>query len=80
MLTTTSPKPGQQQVERTVEERIIGRTGRRLRWLQVENVGPCVVVRAVSPTYYVKQLALQAVLDIRVEAPDLAVEFDIDVR
>jgi hypothetical protein len=80
MLTTAMPNPTRNDLERTVEDRITQRIGRRLRWLRVVKAGPHILVLAVSPSYYVKQLLMQTVLEMRNEEPDLAIEFDIDVR
>jgi hypothetical protein len=62
-----------------IERQIMGRTWGRIRDLAVRITPERVVVHGHASTYYVKQLAIQAVLDV-VEANQSApVDFDIDV-
>ena len=61
---------------RALERHIVRRTWRRIRRLQVERAGGRVVVRGCTASYYLKQLALQAVLEVARSTP---VELDIQV-
>jgi hypothetical protein len=65
------PEPGE-----AVERQIRNRTWGRIRRLHVEWKGNRVVVQGSAPTYYVKQLALQAVRELDREVP---VDLDIEV-
>jgi hypothetical protein len=63
-------------VEQAFRSRIIQLTWGRLRQLHVEVDSWRVIVRGISPTYYLKQLALSAVQQV---LPATAVELDIQV-
>jgi len=47
-----------------LESRVQARTGRRVRDLAVEIMAERVVLRGLTATYYVKQLAQQEVRDV----------------
>jgi hypothetical protein len=51
-------------LEQAIKDRIVTRTGRRMQALTVERTNRQLVVRGTAPCYYVKQLALQGVLDV----------------
>ncbi len=48
-------------VELLLEERILGRTGRRVRELRIELGEECIQLHGRTETYHVKQLALSAI-------------------
>jgi hypothetical protein len=48
------------ELEQTVERRIIERTNGRIRQLHVRRWGGRLIVRGRAPSYYTKQLAIQA--------------------
>ena len=51
-------------MQQTITRRIRQRTNGRIQLLDVEVKGDTVIVRGRSPSYYIKQLALQGVLDV----------------
>jgi hypothetical protein len=51
-------------MQQTITRRITQRTSGRVQLLEVEVKGDTVIVRGRSPSYYIKQLALQGVLDV----------------
>ena len=63
-------------VIQAVEHRILQRTGRRVHQLHVELVEGRIVVSAWTPSWYMKQLTLQAVQEVVGSA---AVELRIQV-
>jgi len=71
---------GGAELGQEVERHISRRTAGRVRQLQVDVRDDCVAVRGVTDTYYVKQLAIQAVCEAF--GPDglPPVEIDIEVR
>ncbi len=60
-----------------LENHVISRTGRRIRDFGIELTPESVVLRGMTTTYYVKQLAQHSVLEI---LPDVELENDIVVR
>jgi len=66
-------------LERVLERQIEQRTGRRLRRLRVDVTHERVVVHGFTLSYYVKQLALQAVLESLRAVKGPPVELDIEV-
>jgi hypothetical protein len=48
-------------VETLLEEKILGRTGRRVRDLRIEFDNECITLHGRTETYHVKQLALSAI-------------------
>ena len=66
----------QSEIERRIERQIVQRTLGRVHGLRVEVDGGCVAVYGCTPSYHVKQLALQAVLDSMQGA---CVELDVQV-
>jgi hypothetical protein len=69
----------QQALERAIERQIMQRTWGRIRALQVMVSNNLVVVRGRAPSYYVEQLALQAVLDLVESADAMRIELNIQV-
>jgi hypothetical protein len=51
-------------LEQAIKDRIVNRTGGRMRALAIELTDRALIVRGTAPCYYVKQLALQGVLDV----------------
>lgn len=47
-----------------VEERVVARTGRRVRNLCVEVTGSSITLRGLTDSYHVKQLAQHGVWDL----------------
>lgn len=80
MLVETMLEVDPNAVEVHLERRIDQQTARRVRWLYVARSGEEVVVRGVAPSYYVKQLALQAIQDLCAVRKELTVRDDIEVR
>lgn len=74
---TTSRK--NEELERSIERQIVQRTWSRIHRLQVELVDGRIVVHGCTSSYYVKQLALQGVLDVLGSADSVCVDLDIEV-
>jgi hypothetical protein len=64
------------QLQQDLERQISLRTGRRVRELAVELAPNCVVLRGLTNTYHVKQLAQHGVRDL---LPDVQLENGIVV-
>ena len=79
MASASETRSQSAQLERRITSRIIQRTGRAVRALEVEVVGGRVVVRGSTTRYYRKQLALQAVLEAIGQADTAGVECEIEV-
>jgi len=60
----------------TIERHIARRTWGRLRQLAIEVSGDRVTVRGCAPSYYVKQLAIQACLEV---ADTARPRLDVDI-
>ena len=56
--------PKSQPRIKALEQAIVGRTGGRIRALAIQLTEGALFVRGTAPCYYVKQLALQGVLDV----------------
>jgi hypothetical protein len=63
----------------TVEREIVQRTWGRIHQLQVEVSGDRLHVHGYTPSYYVKQLAIQAVLEKQESFGSPPVDVDIQV-
>ena len=57
-------QPRSKALEQVIKDRIVNRTGGRIRVLAIELSNRELFVRGNAPCYYVKQLALQGVLDV----------------
>jgi hypothetical protein len=66
-------------LERVLEHRIAQRTWGRIRQLRVEMTSSRVTVHGFTPLYYIKQLALQVVLDTLGAGDSRTVEIDIQL-
>ena len=79
MRTESTPRRKNEELERSIERQIVQRTWSRIHRLQVETVDGRIVVHGCTSSYYVKQLALQGVLDVLGSADSAAVDLDIEV-
>jgi hypothetical protein len=66
-------------LERAIKQRIVQRTGGKVRLLQVEVSANRIVVGGCAPSYHVRQLALQGVLDVRGTSPELRIDLNVAV-
>src|SRR5262249_48301712 len=66
-------------MQQTITRRIRQQTNGRIQLLEVEVQGGTVIVRGRSPSYYIKQLALQGVLDVLAADGRMRVEHNIEV-
>jgi hypothetical protein len=71
--------PRSKALEQAINDRIVSRTGRRIQALEIERTDQEVVIRGRAPCYYVKQLALQGVLDVLHSDQETKVGFDFQV-
>ena len=69
----------EQALERAIERQIRQRTWGRLQWLEVRVCHDLVIVRGLAPSYYVKQLALQGVLDLVEPSGAMRIRLNIQV-
>jgi hypothetical protein len=53
-----------EQIQQELEQRVLARTGRRVRDLAIELSPERIVLRGHAATYYVKQLAQHGVRDV----------------
>jgi hypothetical protein len=67
-----------EQMAESLRSRIVERTGGRVRDVRVECVGGQFVVRGRSPSYFLKQLALEATRDL-LDAGQISLSLDIQV-
>jgi hypothetical protein len=63
MLTEERTDSRDAELEGTIERRIAERTWGRVHWLRVAVSGGRAVVSGYAPSYYIKQLAIQAALE-----------------
>jgi hypothetical protein len=68
-----------QALVQAIRRQIVNRTGGRIQSLKVELMGAEVVIRGIAPCYYVKQLALQGILDVLGSAQEIEVELNLQV-
>jgi hypothetical protein len=68
-----------EELERSIERQIMQRTWSRIHDLRVEVVDGRIVVHGYTSSYYVKQLALEGVLDVLGSAASVRVDLDIEV-
>jgi osmotically-inducible protein OsmY len=79
MSTEQAGRPRSAELEQAIKNRIVQRTGWRIQTLEVEVSDSCVVIRGCAPSYYLKQLALQGVLEVIGTAGATRIELDIQV-
>jgi hypothetical protein len=72
-------QPWSKALEQAVKHRILDRTGGRIRALAIELTDRELVVRGTAPCYYVKQLALQGVLEVLQSDQETKVRFNFQV-
>jgi hypothetical protein len=72
------PRPSA-ELELAIKHEIGQRTGGRIHALEVEVIDDRVVVRGCAANYYLKQLAIQAVLDVLGSAGAPRIELNIQV-
>jgi hypothetical protein len=66
-------------LERAIERQVMQRTWGRIQALEVKVSHNLVIVRGRAPSYYVEQLALQAVLDVIESGGAIRIELNIQV-
>jgi hypothetical protein len=59
------------QIQHELEQRVLARTGRRVRDLAIELSPERIILRGHAATYYVKQLAQHGIRDV---LPDVCLE------
>jgi hypothetical protein len=62
----------------TLERRIRERTWGRIRDLHVERIDAQVFIRGGVPTYYLKQLVLEAAREVLGRASPLRIDIEVD--
>ena len=72
-------RPGRHELSQTIEQQVSRRTWGRVHRLAVEVDGDRVLVRGWTPSYYVKQLAIQGALEVLsgADAPRLQVDIAV---
>ncbi|HLN32986.1 MAG TPA: hypothetical protein VK395_34975 [Gemmataceae bacterium] len=68
-----------QETAWTVEQRILRSTRGRIHQLTVEAAADHLTVRAYAPSYFVKQLVIQAVMDALGQPGSVPVDLDVRV-
>jgi hypothetical protein len=68
-----------ESLAQAVKDRIVNRTGGRLQALAIEITGRKLILRGSAPCYYVKQLALQELLDALSPGPRTTIEYSFQV-
>jgi hypothetical protein len=71
--------PNSSKLKQEIRDRIAQVTGGRIHELEVELIDDRVVIRGYTASYYLKQLALQGVLDVVGGAGAINLEFNIRV-
>jgi hypothetical protein len=79
MPTAREGGPPPAEREKTIKNLIVQRTGGRIQKLEAEVIGNRVVIRGCAPSYYLKQLAIQGVLDSLGSASETRIELNIEV-
>jgi hypothetical protein len=74
-----SPSETSPDLPRTLEQQIEKRTWGRVRQLRVESDRNRIIVRGSTPSYYVKQLVVQAILESLAGEAGVPVSLDIKV-
>ena len=67
------------QLNETIKHKIMRRTGGRIRTLEVESIDDSVVIRGIVPCYYLKQLVLDAALELIGSAGATRIELNVQV-
>jgi hypothetical protein len=67
------------ELAQAIERHIVERTWGRVRRLGIDVQDDRVYVHGNTPSYYVKQLAIQAVRDVLGEDEPIAIRVDIEV-
>jgi hypothetical protein len=78
MLTTDTRLPVRVDLQ-NIRCQIYQRTGSRLRDLRVENCGNRLRIAGSAPSYYIKQLALAAILEVLGSVDPAEVDLAIDI-
>ena len=79
VLPPAEDEPPSAELRQAIKQRIAERTGGRIQMLEVEVLGNRVVVRGCAANYYIKQLALQEILDVMLAAGAPRIELDVQV-
>jgi hypothetical protein len=79
MLAETSPELERMELEGIIERQIAQRTWGRVRQLRVDVTPDRIVVHGYTSSYYVKQMALEGVLDVLRSGNAMPVELDVEV-
>jgi hypothetical protein len=66
-------------LEQAITERIVQRTGQRIKSLRVEVNQDRVIIQGRAATYFLKQLALQGVFDVLGPRCPTRVQLDVQV-
>jgi hypothetical protein len=74
-----APLADEEGLRQRIERQILLGTWGRIHNLSVEVTDGEVVVRGSTQSFYIKQLVLQAVIDILGSTPPVAVKFNIQV-
>jgi hypothetical protein len=77
--TGSESQPPSKALELAIMRRIVQRTDGRIQLLEVEMLDDRVVIRGCAPSYYVKQLALQGILDVIGSTRATEVKLDLPV-
>jgi hypothetical protein len=80
MDTDAQPKAEAQDLQQLVEHEIRQRTWGRVRHLEVQRLRDHLIVQGSTPSYYVKQLVIQAVLDVigAEQAPQVVFQLEVN--
>jgi hypothetical protein len=70
-------EPRSEAAERAIRDEIVRRTGGRVRMLEVQVNGGRVAIRGLTSCYYLKQLAIQAVLAAVRSSRPMRVDFNV---
>lgn len=71
-------RPLSAEYEEAIKQRIVKRTGGRIRRLRVEVIGERVVIGGCAPSYHLKQLALRGACDALGSA-EIPIELNVEV-
>ena len=79
MLAEEEDRSRSAALEQAIRRRIVQRTGKQVQSLKVEVIGNRVIISGCAPCYYVKQLAIQSVLDVIAAAGRTEIELNVQV-